>query len=85
MRDTDCDLTSLIVVKSDSGIADIADLKGKTIAVGAIDSPQATLVPLSYLGSCGLIPGVDFEFSITIYSAASTATISAAGEKPHEL
>lgn len=61
MRDTDCDLTSLIVVKSDSGIADISDLKGKTVAVGAIDSPQATLIPLSYLRHHGLIPGVDFE------------------------
>lgn len=61
MRDTDCDLTSLIVVKSDSGINDVSDLKGKTVAVGAIDSPQATLIPLSYLRSQGLIPGVDFE------------------------
>ncbi|HEX9959588.1 MAG TPA: PhnD/SsuA/transferrin family substrate-binding protein, partial [Pyrinomonadaceae bacterium] len=61
MRDTDCDLTSLIVVKSDSGIGDVSDLKGKTVAVGAIDSPQATLIPLSYLRSCGLVPGVDFD------------------------
>jgi ABC-type phosphate/phosphonate transport system substrate-binding protein len=61
MRDTDCDLTSLIVVKSDSGIDDVSDLKGKTIAVGAVDSPQATLIPLSYLRSHGLTPGVDFE------------------------
>jgi len=61
MRDTDCDLTSLIVVKSNSPIADISGLRGKTIAVGAIDSPQATLIPLSYLWSQGLIPGVDFE------------------------
>jgi ABC-type phosphate/phosphonate transport system substrate-binding protein len=61
MRDTDCDLSSLIVVKSDSEIAEIAGLKGKTVAVGAIDSPQATLIPLSYLRSQGLIPGVDFE------------------------
>lgn len=61
MRDTDCDLSSLIVVRSDSAIAGISDLKGKTVAVGAIDSPQATLIPLSYLRSNGLIPGVDFE------------------------
>jgi phosphonate transport system substrate-binding protein len=61
MRDTDCDLSSLIVVKSDSSITDISDLKGRTIAVGAIDSPQATLIPLSYLRSHGLAPGVDFQ------------------------
>lgn len=61
MRDTDCDLTSLIVVKSDSSITNISDLRGKTVAVGAIDSPQATLIPLSYLRSHGLIPDIDFE------------------------
>jgi ABC-type phosphate/phosphonate transport system substrate-binding protein len=61
MRDTDCDLSSLIIIKANSGIADINDLKGKTVAVGAIDSPQASLIPLSYLRSHGLTPGVDFE------------------------
>ena len=61
MRDTDCDLTSLIVVRNDSSIKSIADLKGKAVAVGAVDSPQATLIPLSYLRSEGLTPGIDFE------------------------
>lgn len=61
MRDTDCDLSSLIVVRADSEIKNVSDLKGKTVAVGAIDSPQATLIPLSYLRSQGLTPGVDFE------------------------
>jgi ABC-type phosphate/phosphonate transport system substrate-binding protein len=31
-----------------------------TIAVGAVDSPQATLLPLSHLRSRGLVPGQDF-------------------------
>src|SRR5882724_1457800 len=35
MRDSDCDLTSLIVVRDDSPIKTVADLKGRTIAVGA--------------------------------------------------
>ncbi len=61
MRDTDQDLTSLIVVRSDSPVRTLSDLKGKTISVGAIDSPQATLIPLSYLRAHGLTPGVDFE------------------------
>ena len=61
MRDTDRDLTSLVVVKADSAIKSVADLKGKTIAVGAVDSPQATLIPLSYLRSQGLEPETDFE------------------------
>lgn len=61
MRDTDQDLTSVIVVRSDSAIGALSDLKGKTVAVGAVDSPQATLIPLSYLRDQGLKPGVDFE------------------------
>ncbi|MFP5020413.1 phosphate/phosphite/phosphonate ABC transporter substrate-binding protein [Pseudonocardia phyllosphaerae] len=54
MRDTDQDLTSVVVVRSDSPIQSIADLAGKTVAVGAVDSPQATLLPLSYLREQGV-------------------------------
>jgi ABC-type phosphate/phosphonate transport system substrate-binding protein len=61
MRDTDRDLTSLLVARSDSGIESLADLKGKTVGVGAADSPQATLIPLLHLAEQGLEPGRDFE------------------------
>jgi phosphonate transport system substrate-binding protein len=61
MRDTDQDLTSVIVVRSDSGVQSVADLRDKKVAVGALDSPQATLLPLSHLRAQGLIPGEDFE------------------------
>jgi ABC-type phosphate/phosphonate transport system substrate-binding protein len=61
MRDTDCDLTSVILVRADAPIVQIADLKGMLVAVGAIDSPQATLIPLDYLRRQGLAPGADFE------------------------
>jgi ABC-type phosphate/phosphonate transport system substrate-binding protein len=54
MRDTDCDLTSVIVVREDSPARQLTDLKGSTIATGAIDSPQATLLPLSLLVQQGL-------------------------------
>ncbi|MGI8806268.1 MAG: phosphate/phosphite/phosphonate ABC transporter substrate-binding protein, partial [Acidimicrobiales bacterium] len=54
MRDTDCDLTSVVVVRADSGIESVADLAGRTVAVGAVDSPQATLIPLSHLRSLGV-------------------------------
>jgi ABC-type phosphate/phosphonate transport system substrate-binding protein len=55
MRDSDCDLTSVVVVRADSDIHSPADLNGRTVAVGAIDSPQATLIPLSYLRSLGVV------------------------------
>jgi ABC-type phosphate/phosphonate transport system substrate-binding protein len=58
MRDTDRDLTSVVVVRSDGPIAEIADLEGRTIAVGTVDSPQATLLPLSHLGAAGVTPAV---------------------------
>jgi ABC-type phosphate/phosphonate transport system substrate-binding protein len=61
MRDTDCDLTSVIVVRADSGIADVEGLRGRRIGVGAIDSPQATLLPLSHLRALGLVPGMDID------------------------
>jgi ABC-type phosphate/phosphonate transport system substrate-binding protein len=61
MRDTDQDLTSLIIVKEDAGITSLADLRGKTVAVGADDSPQGTLIPLEHLRAAGLEPGKDFE------------------------
>ncbi len=60
MRDTDCNLTSLIVVRSDSSIQSIEELRGKTVGVGASDSPQATLIPLAHLAEAGLEPGKDF-------------------------
>jgi ABC-type phosphate/phosphonate transport system substrate-binding protein len=61
MRDTDRDLTSAIVVHKNSGIAGPADVKGKRVAVGATDSPQATLIPLELLAASGLAAGKDFE------------------------
>lgn len=56
MRDTDCDLTSVIVVRTGDGISTLADLRGKRIGVGAIDSPQATLIPLQWLREQGIDP-----------------------------
>lgn len=60
MRDTDRDLRSVIVVRSDSPYSDVSDLKGETIAAGAIDSPQATLIPCSHLRAHGLVAGEDY-------------------------
>lgn len=61
MRDTDQDLTSVIVVREDSGIKSLEDLRGKTIGVGAGDSPQATLIPLNHIAEAGLKRDDDFR------------------------
>lgn len=61
MRDTDCDLTSVVAVRGDSPAQTVADLRGGVVATGAVDSPQATLLPLSLLRGAGLTPGSDVE------------------------
>jgi ABC-type phosphate/phosphonate transport system substrate-binding protein len=61
MRDTDRDLTSVIIARQDGPVRTVADLKGRRVAVGAKDSPQATLIPLYFLAQQGLEPHVDFE------------------------
>lgn len=60
MRDTDQNRTSCFLAKVDSGIKDFADFKGKTIGFGAIDSPQARLIPLETLRENGLLPNKEF-------------------------
>lgn len=61
MRDTDRDLTSVVVVRADGKITALGELAGKTVAVGAADSPQATLIPMLLLADAGLLPGRSFE------------------------
>ena len=54
MRDSDRDLTTKIIVRSNSTLSALTDLKGKTLAVGASDSPQATLIPLGMVAESGV-------------------------------
>jgi len=61
MRDTDQDLHSVLVVRKNSTIKKIQDLSGKVIGFGAIDSPQARLLPLDHLNQAGLKSNVDFK------------------------
>ncbi len=60
MRDTDQDLTSVVVVRAESSVKSLADLRGARVAVGAADSPQATILPLLHLAEHGLAPREDF-------------------------
>ncbi len=60
MRDSDRNLTSIVIARPEATVQTIADLKGKRVAVGAADSPQATLIPLSFLAQHGLEANHDF-------------------------
>jgi ABC-type phosphate/phosphonate transport system substrate-binding protein len=54
MRDTDQDRETMILVRKDSDIQTLQDLAGRKVAVGAKDSPQATLIPLGMLHEAGV-------------------------------
>src|SRR5204863_7705137 len=53
MRDSDRDFTAKLIVRRDAGIATLADLAGKTLAVGSRDSTQARILPLYFLARAG--------------------------------
>ena len=61
MRDTDQDLRSVIVVRASDTAGSLGDLRGRIVGTGAVDSPQATLLPLSLLRAAGLVPGADIR------------------------
>jgi phosphonate transport system substrate-binding protein len=57
MRDTDRDLTSVVAVRADSRLGDPASWPaGTVVGCGAVDSPQATLLPLQHLVERGMDP-----------------------------
>jgi ABC-type phosphate/phosphonate transport system substrate-binding protein len=59
MRDTDRDRVSYFVARRDGPVKGLADLRNRTLATGAVDSPQATLIPLGRLRRDGLDPPAD--------------------------
>ena len=59
MRDTDRDRVSHVVARRDGAVRSLDDLRGRTLAAGALDSPQATLIPLGLCLRAGLRPGED--------------------------
>jgi ABC-type phosphate/phosphonate transport system substrate-binding protein len=61
MRDSDRDLTTKLLVRNNSELTSLSELRGKRIAVGASDSPQATLIPLGMIAEAGIDPALDCE------------------------
>ncbi|TXJ12321.1 phosphate/phosphite/phosphonate ABC transporter substrate-binding protein [Brachyspira aalborgi] len=54
MRDTDLHWSTKFVVKKDSKIKNLEDLKGKKLGVGSADSSQANIMAIYYLNKNGL-------------------------------
>ncbi|MFN8759174.1 MAG: PhnD/SsuA/transferrin family substrate-binding protein [Tagaea sp.] len=51
----------LVVVRADSGVRDVADLKGKRVAFGSIGSTSRHLGPMQLLADLGLNPRTDIQ------------------------
>jgi ABC-type phosphate/phosphonate transport system substrate-binding protein len=54
MRDSDRDFCAKVIVRKDAGIRALADLHGRTLAVGSRDSTQARILPLHFLKQEGI-------------------------------
>jgi phosphonate transport system substrate-binding protein len=54
MRDTDLTFSTVFVTRPGSGLRDIADLKGRRLALGSRDSAQAAILPVHFLRGAGL-------------------------------
>lgn len=61
MRDTDVEYCSVIVARSDAGIDSVADLRGKTLALGSRDSGHAAILPLYFLKRRDIDPERDLK------------------------
>lgn len=61
MRDTDRDRRTHFVALRKSGLGRVENLRGKTLATGARDSPQSHLLPVHHMRERGLVAGRDYE------------------------
>src|SRR5918998_3694843 len=49
LRDVDVQFKTILVARSDSGVAAPTDVRGKRVALGSADSAQAAILPIHYL------------------------------------
>ena len=59
MRDVDVRFTTIVVARTDSAIASLADVRGKRLALGSADSAQAAILPKHFLHQAGIQPERD--------------------------
>jgi ABC-type phosphate/phosphonate transport system substrate-binding protein len=57
MRDTDLTFRTLFVGRAGCGLRELADLRGRRVALGSRDSGHARILPLHYLAAAGLHEG----------------------------
>jgi ABC-type phosphate/phosphonate transport system substrate-binding protein len=77
MRDVDVQFTTLFVARTDRGVASLADLRGKRLALGSADSGQAAILPIHFLQQAGLEPERDcvlLRFDLDVGKHGDTGT-----------
>jgi phosphonate transport system substrate-binding protein len=73
-REEDTRFRSVFITQTDSGIKQLADLKGKTVSFGSASSTSGHLMPRNFLLEAGLEPECDFKR--VAFSGAHDATIA---------
>jgi phosphonate transport system substrate-binding protein len=61
MRDTDIGWMTKIVAVTGGAVTKLADLKGRTLALGSRDSGHAAILPVYFLGREGFLEGKDYQ------------------------
>jgi ABC-type phosphate/phosphonate transport system substrate-binding protein len=61
MRDTDIGWMTKIVAPTGGSVAAVADLRGRTLALGSCDSGHAAILPVYFLEKEGLEEGKDYR------------------------
>jgi ABC-type phosphate/phosphonate transport system substrate-binding protein len=61
MRDTDLGWTTLIIAPSGSAVTSLADIRGRTLALGSRDSGHAAILPVHFLAQHHLVEGRDYR------------------------
>ena len=54
MRDVDCNVRSVLVVRADADVHSLGDLKGKTLILGSREAAESTVLPTHFLKQEGL-------------------------------
>jgi ABC-type phosphate/phosphonate transport system substrate-binding protein len=61
MRDTDLGWTTHMIALAGGPVQSLADVRGRTLAVGSQDSGHAAILPVHFLEQAGLLPDRDFR------------------------
>lgn len=61
MRDSDLGWTTVIIAPAGGAVASLADLRGRTLALGSRDSGHAAILPVHFLAQQQLVEGRDYR------------------------